>query len=165
VIKGNAWDHAICPIAEYPLSLCRDLKCPFPDWAVHRSPHRGTWGKCVKGKGISPQNPQARQEPTVVPGFLCLLIWDSGCFMFYYWWPKAKATNKCWYWQQGEGGSFPGLHFTGGSTCFKAYSHCVVSIFTSCQAKVKTKLASRVGNSVPSPMLGPFGRRGGLFYR
>lgn len=109
-----------------------------------------------------PQNPQARLEPTTVPGSLCLLIWDSGCFMFYYWWPKAKATNKCLCWQQGA--SFPGLPFRGGKSCFKAHSLCMVSIFFSCHAKVKTELAPRLENSALSPPLGPLEDRA-LFYR
>lgn len=100
-----------------------------------------------------PQNPQARLEPTTVPGSLCLLIWDSWCFMLYYWWPKAKATNKCLCWQQGA--SFPGLHFSGGKPCFKAYSLCMLSIFSPCHAKVKTEPASRVENSILMCTPGP----------
>lgn len=99
--------NATCPIAEYPsphaeignalilLVLCTKVPSEGHGKDLQREKH--------------PQNPRASLEPTTVPGSLCLLIWDSWCFMFYYWWPKAKATNKCLCWQQGA--SFPGLHF------------------------------------------------------
>lgn len=153
VMWGNAWDFATCPIAEslFLHGEIRNVPILLPLCTL--VPSEGPGKIWEKRKNHCPQNPQALLEPTTVPGSLCLLIWDSGCFMFYYWWPKAKATNKCLCWQQGA--SFPGLHFRGGKSCFKAYSLCMVSIFSSRQDKVKTEPASRVENSVLTPMLGP----------
>lgn len=110
---GNAQDLAIFHLAESPFLYPRALKYPAAACPRHGPISLWELGKDLEraeAVGINaPKNLPGQTETYHMPWPSLPVDLSSVYFIFYYWWPWAKATHKCLCWQQGA--AFPGLHF------------------------------------------------------